>query len=141
MKTAERNSAGCADAPVPLRPHRYPAWLVFFTALLLGAILYSATLIPPYLDAFVALHRAKAAVAAGDRAASEARLLDVLHAFPSSKPARIEIAVLLLANPAEAQQRRGLGYLEGIKLGKYEWQRVSAVLPEKFRNAFSPVTK
>jgi hypothetical protein len=89
----------------------------------------------------VALHRAKAAIAAGDRAVSEARLLDVLRVFPSSEAARMEMAVMLLADPAEARQRRGLAYLDGIALDKYAWERVSAVLPTKFRSAFSPVQK
>jgi len=141
MASAEQDSVASSVAPAPLKPHRYPAWLVAFTALILGVVVYSATLIPPYLNAFVALRRAEAAVAAGDRATAEARLLDVLRVFPSSKAARIEMAVLLLADPSEARQRRGLDYLGGITLGRYEWQRVSAVLPENFRGAFSPVKK
>ena len=141
MASAEQNSAASPVAPAPLVPHRYPVWLVAFTALILGAVVYSATLIPPYLDAFVALRRAEAASAAGNRAASESRLLDVLRVFPSSKAARIDVAVLLLADPSDAQQRRGLAYLDGITLGKYQWKRVSDVLPEKFRGAFSPVKK
>ncbi len=69
------------------------------------------------------------------------RRLEVLRAFPSSKSARIEIATLLLADPQEGQQLRGLDYLGGIELYKYEWQRVSAVLPERFRNRFETVKK
>jgi hypothetical protein len=94
-------------------------------------------LVPPYLEAFVAVRRAHVALTAGNHAAAETYLLDALRWLPSSKAARIEIAVLLLADPSEAQQRRGLDYLAGIKLGKYEWPRVSAVLPDKFRNAFT----
>ena len=141
MTSAEEGVAASAAVPLPLKPHRYPVWLVAFTALVLGAVVYSATLIGPYLEAFVALYRAKAAVAAGDRVVAEAQLLDVLRLFPSSKSARIEIAVLLLADPWEPQQRRGLDYLNGIMLGKYEWQRVSAVLPDKFRGAFGSVKR
>jgi hypothetical protein len=140
MAAAEQDLVATPTGPAPLKPHHYPAWLVAFTALIFGAVVYSATLIAPYLDAFVALRRAEAAVAAGDRTAAEARLRDVLRLFPSSKAARIDMAVMLLADPSEAQQRRGLDYLAGITLGKSEWQRVSAVLPEKFRGAFT-VTK
>jgi hypothetical protein len=126
--------------PIPLKPHRYPLWLLAFTTLVIGAVAYSATLIPPYFEAFVSLRRAEAS-SATDHAAAEAELLDVLRLFPSSKSARIDLAALLLADPSETQQRRGLDYLAGIKLDKYEWQRISAVLPEKFRGAFSSVKR
>jgi hypothetical protein len=185
--------------PTSLKPHRYPAWHLAFTVLVIAAVTHSATLIPPYLEAFIGLCRAQAAVTAGNPTAAEAHLLEVLRLVPSSKfaridiavllladssgaqqlrvldyltgikldkyelqrvsavsstaaeahllgvlrldpsskSARIDIAVLLLADPSEAQQLRGLDYLTGIKLDKYEWQRVSAVLPDKFRNAFT----
>jgi hypothetical protein len=141
MTWAEQGVAASPVGPIPLKPHRYPAWLLAFTALVIGAFVYSATLITPYVKAFVALRRAEAAISARDRTVAEARLLDVLRLFPSSKSARVGIAVLLVADPSETQQRRGLDYLDGIKLNKYEWQRVSAVLPEKFRDAFISVER
>jgi hypothetical protein len=125
----------------PLKPHRHPAWLLAVSALVIGAVVYSATLIPPYLGALVAVRRAHEAIAAGDRTAAETQLLDVLRLVPSSKSARIDIAVLLLADPSEKRQRRGLDYLAGIKLDKYAWQRVSAVLPDKFRGVFTTVKR
>jgi hypothetical protein len=48
---------------------------------------------------------------------------------------------MLLADPEKAQQERGLGYLGGIVLGKHEWKRVSAVLPERFKDQFETVKK
>jgi len=141
MTSAEHGDGAPPVAPTQLKPHRYPAWLLAFAALVIGAVVYSATLIPPYLEAFVALRRAHADIAAKDRTAAEAQLLSVLQLVPSSKSARIDIAVLLLADPSEAQQRRGLNYLSGIKLDKYEWPRVSAVLPDKFRSAFTSTTR
>ena len=138
MRPAEQNSAAARGG---LTPHRYPAVLVAFTVLILGAVAYSATLIPSYVQALVALHRAKMAIAAGDRAASEAGLLDVLRVFPSSEAARIEMAVLLLADPTEARQRRGLAYLDGLALDKYAWERITSVLPAKSRSASSPAQK
>jgi hypothetical protein len=140
MTSVEQDSVASVAAP-PLKPHRYPAWLVVFTVLILGAVGFSATLIPPYLEAFVGLRRAEAMIAAGDRAAAEARLLDALRVLPSSKAARIQMAVLLFADPSEARQQRGLDYLRGFTLDKYEWRRVSAALPEKFRSAFGRARK
>jgi hypothetical protein len=140
MTSAEQYAAGPAIGPT-LQPHRYPAWLLAFAALVIAAVVYSATLTPRYLVAALALHRANVAVAAHDRATAEVRFLDALRLVPSSKAARIDIAVLLLSDPSEAQQRRGLDYLTGIKLGKYEWQRVSAVLPDKLRSAFTSTTR
>jgi hypothetical protein len=97
--------------------------------------------VPPYLRAQNAMWRAEAALEKGDRGAAEVQLLDVLRAFPTSKPARIDLAVMLLADPDKAQQERGLGYLSGIVLDKREWRRVSAVLPERFRDQFERVKK
>jgi hypothetical protein len=126
---------------IPLKPHRYPLWLVAVALVVTGALVYSAILVPPYLGAYLTMRHAEGALAKGDRGAAQALFLDVLQAFPSSKSAHIEIAILLLADPAEAQQQRGLDYLNGINLDKYEWRRVSAVLPERFRNRFETVKK
>jgi hypothetical protein len=126
---------------VPLKPHSYPIWLVGVAALVVAAAAYSATLAPPYLSAQFSMWRGEAALNKGDRAAAEAHYLEVLQAFPASKPARIEIAIALLGDSAEAQQQRGLAYLEGVELDKYEWRRVGAVLPARFRDQFHTVTK
>jgi hypothetical protein len=139
MTSAEQCVVG--TGPTPLMAHRYPAWLLGFTALVFAAVAYSATLIPPYLEAAVALTHGHRAVGAKDRTAAEAYYLDVLRLLPSSKAARLELAILLLAEPSEAQQRRGLDYLTGIKLDKHDWEKVSAVLPDKFRGAFTTTSK
>ncbi len=130
-----------AAAPVPLKPHSYPLWLVAVAFLVAGAVAYSAIIVPPYLRAQNTLWRAEAALEKGDRAAAEVQLLDVLRTFPTSKAARIDIAVMLFADPDKAQQERGLGYLSGIALDKHEWRRVSAVLPERFKDLFQTVKK
>jgi hypothetical protein len=134
MTSAEQGVAGIG--PTPLKAHRYPAWLLGFSALVVAAVVYSATLIPPYLEAVAALTHGHRAVGAKDRTAADAYYLDVLRLVPSSKAA-LELAILLLAEPSEARQRRGLDYLAGIKLDKHDWQKVSAVLPDKFRGAFT----
>jgi hypothetical protein len=128
-------------APVPLKPHSYPVWLVAGAFLVAGAVAYSAIIMPPYLRAQNAMWRAEAAIEKGDRGAAELQLLDVLSTFPTSKRARIDIAVMLLADPEKAHQERGLGYLGGIVLDKHEWKRVSAVLPERFKDQFETVKK
>lgn len=137
MTSAELGAAAPPVRPAPLKAHRYPVWLLAFAVLVAATVVYSAALVPPYLEAFVSLRRAEAAIGAQNRSAAEERLLDVLRLFPSSKFARLDIAVLLLGDPSEAQQRRGLDYLKGVTLDKHEWQKVSAVLPEKFRGFFS----
>jgi|ERR1700678_1734881 hypothetical protein len=129
------------EAPVPSKPHSYPLWLVAAALLVACAVVYSATLVPPYLGAYASMRRAGAALEKGDRVAAEVQFLDVLRAFPSSTSARIEIAIMLLADPAEARQQSGLDYLAGIKLDKYQWRRVSAVLPERFQDRFQTVKK
>ncbi len=139
--TSTEQAAAAPVAAVPLKPHRYPLWLIGFAVLVVGAVAYSAIRIPPYLNAFIALRRAEAAAATGHRTEAEADLRDVLRLVPSSKAARIEIAVLLFTDPAPAQQQRGLEYLEGITLDGPQWSRVSAALPENLRGAFQPVKK
>jgi hypothetical protein len=141
MTSAEQGVAASPIGLTPLKPHRYPIWLLGFTALVVAAVVYSTTLITPYIEAMAALTHGHRAVGAKDRTAAEAYYLDVLRLVPSSKAARLELAILLLAEPSEARQRRGLDYLAGIKLDKHDWQRVGAVLPDKFRGAFTTSTR
>jgi hypothetical protein len=123
----------------PLPRHRYPAWLVAAGLSIIVATTYSATLLPSYLNAFCAIRIAEAAHARGDRSLAESKLLEALRIVPSSKSARIELAVVLFENPATDVQRRGLGYLQGITLDKAEWRRIDAVLPSEFRDYFQTV--
>jgi hypothetical protein len=139
MISFQQPSADAPDTDVPLKPHRYPAWLIGSVALIICAVIYSAILIPPYLGAFKALRHGEAAAAAGARAEAEASLGDALRLVPSSKAARIEIAVLLFADPSPARQDRALEYLEGVELDRYQWSRISAVLPERFRTVFTTI--
>jgi hypothetical protein len=127
--------------PVPLKPHRYPLWLVGVAAIVVGAVIYSATLAPPYIHAQLTMWRADAALAKGDRPTAEADYRDVLRIFPTSRSVRLEMAILLLADRDVERQNEGLTYLEDMKLGKSEWARVSAVLPERFRGLFHTVKK
>jgi hypothetical protein len=128
-------------APIQLKPHSYPLWLVAVAFLVACAVVYSAILVPPYLGAYASMRLAESALEKGDRAAAETQFLNVLRAFPTSTSARIEIAIMLLADPVGARQQSGLDYLAGIKLDKYQWRRVSAVLPERFQDRFQTVKK
>jgi tetratricopeptide (TPR) repeat protein/dienelactone hydrolase len=137
MTSVEQTLPSPPDTDAPLKPHQYPAWLIGFAVVIICAVAYSAILIPPYLSAFIALRRGEAAIAAGNRAEAEARLEDAVRLVPSSKAARLEIAVVLLGDPSPAQQDRGLDYLVGLKLKTYEQQRVTAVLPERLRGSLT----
>jgi hypothetical protein len=126
---------------MPIQAHRYPVWLVAFAIATLGAVFYSLIIIPPFLDAFVLMQRASSARKAGDPVIAEAQLVKVLQIFPTSKAARLDLAVMLLADPSDVQQLRGLDYLKGVTLDKYDWKRVSAVMPAKYLNLFSSTKK
>jgi len=138
---APEDHCDSAAALVPLKPHSYPLWLAAVAFLVACAVVYSAVLVPPYFGAYASMRRAEVALEKSDRAAAEAQYRDVLRAFPTSKSARMEMAIILLADPAEARQQRGLDYLAGIELDKYQWRRISAVLPARFQDRFQTVKK
>jgi len=48
MTSAEQGAADSCIGPIPLTPHRFPAWLLGFAALAAAAVTYLATLVPPY---------------------------------------------------------------------------------------------
>src|SRR5262249_14730303 len=119
---------------VPLRPHRYPAWLVASGIAIVAATVYSLVLLPSYLHAFCSVRRAEAAQARGDRALAGCSFLEALHFVPSSKEARIGLAILLFQDPAEAAERRGLAYLDGVSVDNDEWNRIAAAVPKELRD-------
>jgi hypothetical protein len=98
----------------PIQPYRYPLWLIAFSVATITAFFYSLVLIPPFLGGYIHLQRASSARGAGDPEAAETQLLQVLQIFPTSKAARIDLAVMLLADPSEDEQTRGLDYLKGM---------------------------
>jgi hypothetical protein len=51
MTSAEQGVATSPIGLTPLKPHRYLIWLLGFAALVVAAVAYSATLIPPYFEA------------------------------------------------------------------------------------------
>ena len=142
--TSSASAAPNAAPPARLEPlprHRYPAWLVVAGAAIIAATIYSAILVPSYLNAFRAIRSAEAAQARGDRALAESKLLEALRIAPTSKSARIELATLLLGDPAADVQQRGLSYLVGLKLDRGEWQRIEAVMPSEYRDLFQTVAE
>src|SRR5215468_8880236 len=92
MHRGNATSNSVPHARVPLRPHRYPAWLVASGIAIVAATVYSLVLLPSYLHAFCSVRRAEAAQARGDRALAERSFLEALHFVPSSKEARIGLA-------------------------------------------------
>jgi hypothetical protein len=134
MQTGNAASTSPPHARPALRPHRYPAWLVASGIAIVMATVYSVVLLPSYLQAFYAVRRAEAAQAQGDRALAERTFLQALQSVPSSKEARIELAILLFQDPADEVQRRGLEYLYGLTVDNQEWKSIEAALPIRLRN-------
>jgi hypothetical protein len=134
MDTGLVSSTSAPYARVPLRPHRYPAWLVASGIAIAIATAYSVVLLPSYLHAFYAVRRAEAAQAQGDRALAERSLLEALRFVPSSKETRIELAIVLFQDPSEEVQRRGLDYLYGLTVDNQEWKSITAAVPKKLRD-------
>jgi tetratricopeptide (TPR) repeat protein len=131
---AEEIQAG--EAPQPLAPHRYPAWVLLFFAAILAVAVYSLTLLPKYLEAAGDLKAAALAYRTGDFKKSIASYNRALELEPTSKSAIIGEAEALFANGDSSDDEQGLNLLQDIKLDSSEWTRIAAVLPPGFEQYF-----
>lgn len=128
------------DTP-PLKPHSYPLWVKLFGIIIVIATFYSLFLVPTYIVASKNLNAAGKAYASQDYNEALKLYIKVLDTVPSSKTARIGAAETIFSNDKKDDDEFGLILLEEVKLDKYEWKRISKVIPTKYQGLFGKVKK
>ena len=141
-----RDSPGAPDAgirrpapqprPEPVRPFRYPLWIVLFAAAVLAAAGYAALSLPVYVPAARAFKEAKRLDASGDHAGAEGLFRTVLAVAPQSKNARIAMAKALFADGDPTHAQEAMQLLVGIEIDKSDWQELKAVMPPEYQAQF-----
>lgn len=128
-----------ANTP-PLKPHSYPLWVKLFGASIVIATLYSLFLVPTYIVAAKNLNAARSAYGSQDYDKALQLYREVLETIPSSSAARIGAAETIFVNGKD-DDALGLTLLKGVKLGKYEWERISKVMPTEYQWLFEKTKK
>ncbi len=125
------------NLPPPLEPHTYPSWIKAFAFLVLLASIYSFTLLPRYLEAAQKTKEARMAFENKDYAGAIRDYGTALYIIPSSKKVKIALAEVYFSNEDAEDDIIGLMELEGVKLDKDDWARISLVMPKKYADQFS----
>jgi hypothetical protein len=100
------------------------------------ALVMSAVRLPPYYRAATYLKQAETAAESGQDKNAIEFFQKVLEITPSAKRARIGIAIAYFRSSDEDDHKRGLLALEGLTIGKDDWQRLVAVMPAEYRQFF-----
>jgi hypothetical protein len=125
------------ESATALTPHHYPPWVVLMGLGIVAALVISLIQLPPYFRAAVLLRHAETLADHGqDRRAVEF-FTNALEVTPSSKRARIGLAVSYFRSPDADDHKKGLGTLEGLTLDKGEWRTLAAVMPAEYQHLFT----
>jgi hypothetical protein len=127
--------------PEPMPPHRYPPWLIACAAAVLLAAIYSLAIVPGYFRAARLLRRSQHEIADGRLDAAKEHLEGVLKVVPTSKTARIELAIVTFRNPSPSEHLKALGYLEGLEIDKSDMERLRKAMPDEYQRFFTTKKK
>jgi hypothetical protein len=130
----ERSELGTA---VPLEPHTYPPWIWLIGFGIFAMLVVSLIQLPSYYRAATLLGRAETLAEHGQDKNAVKLYTSVLEIIPSSKRARIELAISYFRSPDEDDHKRALEALQGLTFDKDEWQKLTAVMPVTYRQLFT----
>lgn len=115
----------------------YPWWVLLFALAVVAALGYSLVLLPHNIVLARELHEATQLDGAGQYAAAEPHFAAVLTSAPGSKRARLGMAHALFADDQPGNDLEGLRLIADLKLDRHDWEWLSPVMPEAYRNQFS----
>ena len=105
------------------------------------ALVVSLIQLPPYYRAASLLQRAETFAEHGQQKNAVEFFANALELTPSSKRARIGLAVSYFRSPDEEDHKKALEVLQGLTLEKDDWQKLAAVMPAEYRRFFTNVKK
>lgn len=123
----------------PLPKHKYPLWILIFAFIVTTFVLYSIVFLPKYISAVKILHSAQTAYQNKDYEKAIQLYQQVLVKVPSSEEAKLGAAETIFANGDISDDPEGLSLLEGITLGKTDWDRFTKVMPNEYQQYFQKI--
>ena len=108
---------------------------------ILVSLIASLAELPHYYQAATLLHTAeKLSEQHEDKSAVEA-YNNALKIVPTSKRARVGLAVSYFRSPDKQDRKKAMAVLQGLTLDKHEWERLSAVMPPAYQRLFTDAKK
>lgn len=104
---------------------------------LIVALLTSVIRLPPFYPAAILLKQAETLSENGQDQKAIAFFQKTLEITPTAKRARVGIALAYFRSADEDDHKRGLLALEGLTIGKDDWQQLVAVMPPEYQHFFT----
>lgn len=124
-----------------LEPHQYPLLIQIFGLSVIAFFVYSLYLFPQYLSAAKNLKLGENLLDQKKYSEAIVSFKKVIAEVPSSKEAKILLAISHFSNDNVEDDIDGIDYLQGIELYETDWQRVSKVMPIEYQIYFQTVNK
>lgn len=125
----------------PLSPHDYPMWVKGFGAFVAVVVLASFFSVPQTVAAGRQLSSAHKFFENGDFKQAANSYQEVLGKFPGSEEAHLGAAESYFSLHTKDADVKAMRNLVGLKLGKYDVERLNKVMPKEYWQAFESVGK
>jgi TIR domain len=126
---------------IALRPHQYPIWVLFFCALIALSAFASLIWVPTRVSALANLWIAEIAESKGDHLMAISQFRNVLGQVPTSRNAKIGLAIALFSSKAPEAAAEALTTLQGVTIPRSEWDRLTKVMPTEYQPYFAEKVK
>jgi len=124
-----------------LQRHKYPTIVVVFAIVIAMMTVYSLFLLPKYVFASKNLKTAEEASEQSEYDRAAALYLEVLNEVPSSKRAKIGIALALFSNDNLEDDEVAVIALSDVTIYPSDWEKLVRVMPVEYQEYFVDVTQ
>jgi uncharacterized membrane protein YvbJ len=124
-----------------LAPHRYPAWILLIGLSIVAALVISLIQLPHYYRAAVLVQRAESLAEQFQDKSAVGFFTNALEITPSSRRARIGLAISYFKSPDDEDHKKALEVLQGLTLKGDEWQKLKNAMPVAYQHFFTEVKK
>lgn len=124
-----------------LQPHKYPVLIKIIGIVVTGLFLYSLYLVPQYFTSSINLKKGENFLNQRNYSEAIISLEKVVEQVPSSKKAKIFLAIAYFSNSDTEDDQNGIYYLQDITLYESDWNKVSAVMPKEYQELFNTINK
>ena len=126
---------------IALRPYQYLIWVLFVFALIALSVFASLSSVPSQIHALGNLWIAEAAESKGDYSMAISQFRNVLGEVPTSREAKLGLAIALFSSKSPEAAADALTILQGITIDHYEWDRLAEVMPTEYQTYFQKSPK
>jgi hypothetical protein len=119
-----------------LRPNQYPIWVLSICALIALSVLSALQSVPASAKALASLWEAQAADSRGDLANATLQYRQTLASIPTSRDAKIGLAISLFKMKSKSEDSEAFSLLEGIEIQESDWNKLVLVMPSQYKELF-----